>query len=677
VRLPDSISRYLSAGLITDLALRLRRSLRAKLILTFSAVIIAGVALSAAAGIALIGTAILRQAQDRVRQDLSGLVEQYHKEGELIGSAVELAVQGVEPGLWRDAAVRQGLAGQLEKLRQAKGLDYLTLADEKGKVMLRVRNPQVFGDVYQNDLAKWVQWSKKTVISSERFTREQLLREGGDMAERARVMTVRTPGSVDRPESEETNGLVLMAAAPVLDPQRRIEGILYGGILVNNTSDLVDRAKRILYREESFQGRDLGGVTIFLDDYRVATNVPMSDGRRALGTRVSEEVYRRVIERGSRWTGRAFVVEAWRIAAYEPIRDISGKPIGMLYAGVLEAPFTRLRNRIVMLYLAIALLTVLGLAVTANLAAGRVLRPVRELVAATGEIARGNLEHRVKPRSGDEIGRLGDSFNRMAGELKRATEGYRELNQSLEQRVRDRTRELDEARDQLLQTEKLSSLGKMAAGIAHEINNPLTSILLNSHLMEERLPKNSRLRENLALVIGETERCSAIVKGMLEFARQTVPNMRPVDLNGAIGKTLLLMESQMLVQQVAVNARLDRSLPRVPADEGKLRQVFANIILNAADAMAGGGTLDVATRLDAERRSVEISFRDSGGGIPRELLTRVFDPFFSTKGTRGTGLGLAISYGIIQQHGGGITAVSEEGKGTTFTITLPIDRKKA
>lgn len=636
--------------------------------------IIAGVALSAAAGIALIGTAILRQAQDRVRQDLNGLAELYRKEGELIGSAVEMAAQGVGTGQWRDPAGWPALAEQLEMTRQLKGLDFLTLTDSGGRVLLRARNQGISGDRYQNDLVKWVQWSKKTVVSTERFVREQLQREGGDLAQRAEVAMVSAPGSNEEPGAVGTGGLMMVAVVPILDPQHRIESLLYGGVLVNNTTELVDRAKRILYREESFKGRDLGSVTVFLDDYRVATNVALPDGRRALGTRVSEEVYRRVIERGSRWTGRAYVVDAWRIAAYEPIRDISGRPIGMLYAGVLEAPFTRLRNRIVMVYLAIALLTVLGLAVTANWASGRIIQPIRELVSATGEIARGNLGHRVSPRSGDEIGQLGDSFNRMADGLKRATEGYQELNQSLERKVAERTRELEQARDRLLQSEKLSSLGKMAAGIAHEINNPLTSILLNAHLIEERLPKNSRHRENLALVIGETERCSTIVKGMLEFARQTVPNMRPVDLNSAVEKTLLIMESQLLVRQVRVETRLDRSLPRVPADEGKLRQVFANIILNAADAMPGGGRLEIDTRLDAERRRAEVSFQDTGGGIPKELLGRIFDPFFSTKGTKGTGLGLAISYGIVQQHGGSITASSEEGKGTAFTITLPIDR---
>ncbi len=650
-------------------------SLKAKLILAFSAVIVAGVALSAAAGVALIGTAVLRQAQDRVRQDLAGAREVYQKEGELIGTAVELIAQGITPAQWGDEAGRRQLGEQLENLRALKGLDFLSLADPSGKVILRSRNPGAAGDRYPNDMAKWVGWSRKTVVSSERFERQQLLREGGDMAQRASVRTYPTPRAIARPGSEETAGLVVLAAAPVTDEQHSIQGILYGGVLLNNTASLVDKAKRVLYREEKYRGRDLGAVTIFLDDYRIATNVITADGRRALGTRVSEEVYHRVMWRGSRWTGRAFVVDAWCIAAYEPIRDISGRPIGMLYAGTLEAPFVRLRDRVVLVYVAIALLTVLGLVVTANLAAGRIIRPIRELVAATGEIARGNLGHRVRPRSGDELGQLGESFNLMASELGRVTEGYQELNQSLERRVQERTRELEEARDHLVQTEKLSSLGKMAAGIAHEINNPLTSILINSHLIEEKLPKGSKLRDNLQLVIEETERCSSIVKGMLEFSRQTVPKFKPADLNAIIEKTLLLLESQLLVQKVDVGTKLDRDIPKIQADEGKLKQVFANIILNAADAMPGGGRLEVTTSLDAAGRLAVISFADTGGGIPAEALPRIFDPFFSTKGAGGTGLGLAISYGIVRQHRGDIQVEAREGRGTIFRVKIPIDHK--
>lgn len=661
--------------ILYDFIDRLRRSLRAKLILTFSALVVLSVALSAAAGIVLLGTAIRRQAQDKVRQDLNGVIEVYQKEGQRIAAAVELIAQGLSAGQLAGGHGRSWERYWREAISE-KGLDFVSLTDEAGRVIYRPLNPGARGDRYPNDIARWVQWSKKTVISSERFSQGQLEREGGDLSARARIVTADTSRSAEQGRFHQSDGLMLVAASPVKDDKNRILGIVFGGVLLNGNEELVDRAQRMLYRQERYQGRDLGTVTIFLDDYRIATNVTTAQGKRALGTRVSEQVYRQVMERGSRWVGRAYVLDAWRIAAYEPIRDISGRPIGMLYAGILEAPFVRLRNKVVMVYLAIAVLTVAALVLVVNWASGRIIRPVRELVAATEEIARGNLGYRVPVKGQDEIGQLGDSFNRMSAELKRVTDGYLELNRTLEQKVVQRTKELEAARDSLVQTEKLSSLGRMAAGIAHEINNPLTSIMLNSHLMKEKLPKNSRLHEPLDLIIEETARSSAIVKGMLEFSRQTVSHLRPTDINRALEKTLRLLDSQLMMQKVSVSTDLSEELPQVPADEGKLRQVFTNIILNAGDAMPQGGRLEIATKWDGERRKVRISFADQGSGIPREVLPKIFDPFFSTKGIKGTGLGLAISYGIIKQHGGEIEVQSREGRGTVFTVVLPLERNQ-
>lgn len=649
-----------------------QRSLRAKLILTFSALVVISVALSAAAGVILLDTAIRRQAQEKVRQDLNSVIEVYQKEGQRIAAAVELIAQGLGAGQLDE--VRGGSRARYWQEALQKGLDFVSLTDETGRVSYRPLNPEVRGDRYPNDIAKWVQWSKKTVVSSEKFSPEQLQREGRDLAVRAIIRTLATPRAVKREESVEGDGLVLVAASPVKDEKNRILGIVYGGVLLNGQEELVDRAQRMLYRQERYQGRELGTVTIFLNDYRIATNVTTAQGQRALGTRVSEQVYRQVMERGSRWVGRAYVLDAWRIAAYEPIRDLSGRPIGMLYAGILEAPFVQLRNRVVMVYLAIAILAVAALVLVVNWASGRIIRPVRELVTATEAIAQGNLGYQVPVRGRDEIALLGNSFNRMSVELKRLTDGYLELNRTLEEKVAQRTKELEAARDNLVQTEKLSSLGRMAAGIAHEINNPLTSIMLQSHLIKEKLPQNSRLHEPIDIIIEETARSSAIVKGMLEFSRQTVSRLRPTDINRALEKTLRLLDSQLLTQKVAVSASFAEDLPLVPADEGKLRQVFTNIILNAGDAMSQGGRLEIATSWDRERREARISFADQGSGIPQEVLPKIFDPFFSTKGTKGTGLGLAISYGIIKQHGGEIEVRSQEGRGTIFTVVLPLER---
>jgi two-component system NtrC family sensor kinase len=178
------------------------------------------------------------------------------------------------------------------------------------------------------------------------------------------------------------------------------------------------------------------------------------------------------------------------------------------------------------------------------------------------------------------------------------------------------------------------------------------------------------------LIVEETTRCSAIVKGLLEFSRQTPPAKNMSDINDVIEKTLLLFESQILLANVKIEKQLDRKLPMVMMDANKIKQVLTNIILNAIDAMPHGGSLSIISRLSEENQFVELTFKDTGCGIPEENLSKIFDPFFSTKGTKGTGLGLSVSYGIVQQHNGTINIQSEVGKGTAVIVSLPVKEKK-
>ena len=247
---------------------------------------------------------------------------------------------------------------------------------------------------------------------------------------------------------------------------------------------------------------------------------------------------------------------------------------------------------------------------------------------------------------------------------------------TLEEKVKDKTDELAKTQDQLIQTEKLSSLGKLAAGIAHEINNPLTSILLNSCVISEKLADGSPLKENLKLIIDETARCGSIVKGLLEFSRQTAPVKEPTNINEVIEKTLLLFESQLLVNHVRVARNLDKSLPRIMIDSNKIKQVFTNIILNAIEAMQKGGVLTIGSMLSEEKNYVLLQFTDTGSGISKEHMSKIFDPFFTTKSIKGTGLGLSITYGIVQQHEGTIEVQSEPGKGTSMIVSLPVGQSK-
>jgi len=234
-------------------------------------------------------------------------------------------------------------------------------------------------------------------------------------------------------------------------------------------------------------------------------------------------------------------------------------------------------------------------------------------------------------------------------------------------------KKLQETHLQLVSSEKMASLGKLAAGIAHEINNPLGGILIYSSLMMEDLPEEDPRRGDLVRIVQETGRCKEIVKSLLEFARQTEPKMEPTDINRAISDGLFFLVNQALFHNIHIVKKLDSFLPFVRGNASQLKQVFMNIIVNAAEAMHGNGTLTITTFRAPDQKTVFVEFTDTGEGIPAENFTRIFDPFFTTKEVgKGTGLGLATSYGIIEDHGGKISVKSQVGESTTFTIELPI-----
>jgi len=234
-------------------------------------------------------------------------------------------------------------------------------------------------------------------------------------------------------------------------------------------------------------------------------------------------------------------------------------------------------------------------------------------------------------------------------------------------------KKLQETHLQLVSSEKMASLGKLAAGIAHEINNPLGGILIYSSLMMEDLPEEDPKRGDLARIVQEAGRCKEIVKSLLEFARQTEPKKEPTDINRAINDGLFFLVNQALFHNIRIVKNLDPFLPFVRGNSGQLKQVFMNIIVNAAEAIHGNGTLTIATSPSPDRKTVWIEFADTGEGIPEENLSRIFDPFFTTKDVgKGTGLGLATSYGIVQDHGGTINVKSKAGLGTSFVIELPV-----
>jgi two-component system NtrC family sensor kinase len=647
-------------------------TLRTKLILSFSLVIAIGVFLSAVVGVHLIGSTIIRQAQDKVRLDLNSAREVYANEAANVMNTVRLTASRFFIQDITHINNGETLAALLTNIREREALDFLVFTNEEEGVKPAFGEHDDIHEKIEDELISWVRMNKTPIVSTQVMSREELLRLDPELAERARIKLIPTPKAKPRAEIEETSGMVIKAAAPVFDKNGNLTGILYGGRLLNRNFGIVDKVKDIVYRGEQYKNKDIGTATIFLDDLRISTNVFTVDGSRAIGTRVSEEVYEQVVVHGIPWIGRAFVVNAWYRTAYEPIRDVNNDIIGMLYVGILEEPYVDLRNQVIATFLGIALLSVIILSVIAYFSATNITKPIKALLFATDKIARGELTHRVNIDSHDEIGQLGKSFNHMTSKLQETTEELVGLTKTLEKKVREKSDELEKAQDSLIESEKLASLGKLAAGIAHEINNPLTSILINSHLLAEQMKGKEKPTKSLKIIIDETERCSKIVKGLLQFSRQSLSEKRLTNINELIQSTLLLFDSQVLVNNVKVVKAFDDRLPEVMVDDNKIKQVFTNLILNALDAMPEGGHLYITSGLAEDKQSINVIFRDTGCGIDDKHISKIFDPFFSTKGVKGTGLGLSVSYGIIKQHDGSIQVESSLEKGTAITINLPV-----
>ncbi|MDH4238545.1 MAG: cache domain-containing protein [Phycisphaerae bacterium] len=637
----------------------MRISLKTKLIISFLAVIVICGLVATLVAIRLIGTGIINQAQDKVRIDLNSAREIYREESENLKDVVRFtALRFFVQNAIKDNDVKTLQKG-LENIRKAESLDILTLTDENGRVIVRSGKPSVIGDNQAVDeLVSQVLSTREIVSGTVILPREELLKEDPNLAKQAYIKFIPTPKAKPSSETEQTSAMCIKAAAPVFGSDGSLVGVLYGGNLLNRNYKIVDQVKETVYQGVKYKGKDIGTATIFQGDLRISTNVKGEDGSRAIGTRVSEEVYEQVLVKGLPWIDRAYVVNSWYIAAYEPIKDIKDEIIGILYVGILEEKFMDMRKRAVTIFLGITLAGMIMALIVSSFLAKGVLKPVGYLVSASQQWAAGNLDYRVTTSRDDEIAELAETFNLMASSLKERDERLKEY-----------------AEQQIMKSERLATLGQLAAGVAHEINNPLGAILMYTHLSLEEMEAEDTNRKNLEKVVGEATRCRDIVKGLLDFARQTEPKVEESDVNEILNRTLSLVENQAVFQNVRINRLLSSSLPKVMMDSNQIQQVFTNIILNAAEAIEGEGELIVVTRVAPDNEHVEIEFTDTGCGIPPEYQEKIFDPFFTTKEVgRGTGLGLSISYGIIARHKGTINIRSKPGKGSTFIVRIPFNK---
>jgi two-component system NtrC family sensor kinase len=647
------------------------KSIQSQLILYFTIAILVPTIITMVVGVKFISDQIITHAETKTISDLNSAHEIYRNKINQIESITRLtSVRSliIEAIIKNDRAFLQK---DLQKTLRREKLDILTLVEQNGNVICRGRNATSFEDnLLADKFVQRVLSTKKTTSGTNIFPRELLLKESPGLADQALMKITETPKSKPTKATEKTSGMMLESAVPVFDEGQNFLGILIGGILVDRSYEIVDKIKEVVHEKGIYKGNEIGTATIFMNDIRVSTNVKNEDGSRAITTLVSEEVHNTVLNEGKRFVGEAFVVNAWYISAYEPIKDIDGFIVGILYVGVLKQPFDDILRNSLITFIGIALLGIILIIFIAIYQAKKISKPLKQLEEIAEKIADGDYKHELVLTAPREIEHLAGSLNQMAKELDKEKNELVLWEKTPQKKQHDRTEEIKKIHSQLFRSEKLASIGKLAAGVAHEINNPLTGILTNASLLLEDLGKDDPRREDTEVIVRETIRCREIVKRLLDFARQTKPLKQSSNVNTIIENIIFLVRNQASFRNIAIIKNLSDYLPDIMADADQIQQVFINIILNAAEAMNKGGTLTIQSKLlDSQ---IQVQFTDTGMGISEDVKEKIFDPFFTTK-EQGTGLGLSISYGIIEQHGGTINVESKKSVGSTFTILLPIN----
>lgn len=423
--------------------------------------------------------------------------------------------------------------------------------------------------------------------------------------------------------------------------------IIVSGIEVNHKSEFADRIKKLA----SNLGKQNYQISIFLSEKRILTTI----GPEAVDTSADSSVVDAVLKKKSTYVGRPKVLKTTFFAAYSPILDFKGNVIGMLGIGTPEEVYGDVRKRTSTLFAGLIVAGMLFGFLMTFMFSYWLVKPVERLADAMDRVAQGDYNYKVRIESVNEIVRLSKSFNTMLKAIKERDLKLREMTE-----------------ERLSRVEKQVSIGRLAAGVAHEINNPLTAILSLSSLILKHLPEDDPKREDLQIIVEETTRCKNIVKSLLDFARERPMEKQIIDLNEVVKSSLQLTEKYESMDKITTELKLSEHPLYVYVDPKQIQQVLVNLILNAAEACDKDGKIEILTEEDSSSGFAHVIVKDNGKGIPEEHINRVFEPFFTTKGSgKGTGLGLSVSLGIIRKHEGTIEIESREGKGTKVTVVLP------
>lgn len=611
----------------------------------------------------------------KVRTDLAVAHGYFERVSDGVGRSVEglansarLARSLALPADRREAAV----AALLAEVRLGQRLDFLQFFDV---------------DRSNRDAADWsvikAALAGVARTESEIFSAAQLRQIDPLLAERAVTPLLATANATPDRRRVEDRGLVVHSAAAVRAADGSLLGVLAGGVLLNKNLAFIDRLNAIVYPEGALPYGSAGTATLFLGDVRVATNVRLFEGGRAIGTRVSAAVHEAVLNEGRTWLDRAFVVNDWYVSAYEPLLDSHEQRVGMLYVGFLDGPFALARQQAFAIVVGLFALAMGVAAVFAVIWARRVFRPIERMHTTMHAIERGEAEARVgEVETQDELGVVAAHFDQLLDRLQAQAESLKRWGASLDAKVAERTAELEQAvadlraaQSQLVMNEKMAAIGQLTAGVAHEINNPVAVIQGNLEVLRDILgPAAEPVAPEIRLIHEQVHRIRLIVTKLLQFARPQdyVGYLEPVAPAPLIQDSLVLVGHLLKKGNIAIEQHFD-STRNVLCNRNELQQVLINLMVNAIQAMPEGGVLRLAAE-DWDEADMPLGLRlvvtDSGPGISDEDRERLFKPFFTAGKPGGTGLGLWVSQSLVERYGGRISVDNPPGSGTRFAVWL-------
>lgn len=646
----------------------MRIPLHKRIFLNFVLIIALFGILGAVLSAVLINRTTLDEAQRRVRLDLRSAWDVLHNEMDRLQLFVTVLSTGKRVD---DAyAIPDSPANRvaLEEVRRQCGLDFLSLTDSKGQVLVRSLEPHKTGDYLSNDPFVSGALKGETRKGIVLLSQQRLRDEGGNLEERAFMVFEPTPKSKVRAKSSESSGMALVAASPVLDDGGKVIGALYAGLLLNRNHGLVDKIRSIVFEDKMYQGQPLGTVTIFQWDCRIATNVILANGNRAIGTRVSEEVYDKVLENGLHWYDRAFVVKDWYLSAYDPIHNIDGKVVGILYVGVLAKQYDDLKWDLWKLYGAISGGVGIFVLAIGLIFARRLTGSISRLAEAAGKIGGGNLDFSVQePKADDEVKDLTQAFNLMAASLKERDETLRATHSALERS----NKSLEETNRNYLD---------MLGFVSHELKNTLGVIYTSARALDAGIvgplsEAQAGLAHNIAKSIDGAVR---MTRNYLDLARIEKGELTVIAKKMDMIREVIdpvIEELKPIIDQQGVT--IERQLPGAAVlrgDTALLKIAYRNLLDNALKYGKKGGRI----RLGVEEKNGRFHFEvwNEGKGLTSEQVSRLFEKFVRFESqpevTRSTGLGLFITREIISKHDGEIRAESEPGHWMRFRFTLPL-----